>query len=117
MTDIEKAKNKLKISGYQHPTEVTQNKTERYKTLNTVSKNATYSISRYKSKYATFTEENTPDNELNIKFDLSLCPKCKSKAMYACECELKDRQCLNGHVWYVNNSGQVVVEDPHDDDK
>lgn len=115
MSDIEKARRKLQISGYEHPTNTTQYNSEKYKTLDTESTHAKYITSRYKPKYATFSEQETV-SETTPKLDLSTCPKCKNKAMFACNCPLKDKQCSNGHVWYINNSRQIAVGDPHEDE-
>jgi hypothetical protein len=116
MSDIEKARSNLKISGYQHPTNVVKKNLEKYKTLNTESKNAKYSTSKFKSSYASFPEkpstmsEKSEDKQCNINF----CPVCKKKEMYACKCTFKDRQCVNGHVWYINKHGSITTGDPHE---
>ena len=106
MSDIER-KN-LSIVGYQHPTEISitnpKKGTKKYKTLNTESKEKDYISSRPKSNYAKFTD--------NIS--QNACPECGDDALMECNCELKDKQCSKGHVWYINKYGYITKGDPHD---
>ena len=36
------------------------------------------------------------------------CPNCKKDALYQCDCVYKDKQCGNGHIWYVDKDGKIV---------
>lgn len=109
MSEIEKARQNLKISGYQHPTEIiAPTSTKQYKSLNTESKEKNYVSASNKSIYATFTpkDPSNPDNQS--------CPLCGEDALYECECKYKDKQCSKGHVWYINKEGKIQNGDPHD---
>lgn len=109
MSNIEKSRSNLQISGYVHPDEVQHaNTIPVYKSFNTESKKDDYISSKPKSVYATFTDKESLE-KIN-------CPQCKGEAMYECNCELKDKQCSKGHVWYVDNKGVVKQEDPHEDE-
>jgi hypothetical protein len=109
MSTIEKAREDLKISGYVHPTTDNSTSINPYKTFNTESKKDDYATARKKSAYATFT-----DKEIVVAMAQG-CPDCGRDALYECDCELKDKQCSNGHVWYVNKSGHIKKGDPHDE--
>lgn len=107
MSNIEKARRELKISGYVHPTAKPSGSFNPYKTFNTESKKSDYETAKNKSCYATFTDKESVTNG---------CPTCGGDALYVCECELKDKQCSKGHVWYLNKSGHIRKGDPHDDE-
>lgn len=108
MSDIEKARKQLNISGYVHPTEIISNTSKVYKTLDTEKKDTNYFTGSKKSVYATFTEK-TETSSNN-------CPTCQEDALYSCDCTLYDKQCKNGHVWYTDKSGAIKVGDPHDNE-
>ena len=101
MSDIEQARKKLKISGYYHPKNIKSIKNNMYKTFNEKNKDYRSSLRNY--DYATFTS-----GSLEIK-----CPNCKKDALYQCDCVYKDKQCVNGHIWYVDKDGKIVQGDPH----
>jgi hypothetical protein len=44
------------------------------------------------------------------------CPDCGGEALYVCDCEFKDKQCSNGHVWYVNSKSVIKRGDPHENE-
>jgi hypothetical protein len=107
MSSIENSRKDLKIDGYVHPTEKLNTSYNPYKTFNTDNKKSDYETAKTKSGYATFTDKESVSKQSN------LCPECGIEAMYICSCELKDKQCPKGHVWYVNKSGNVINKDPH----
>jgi hypothetical protein len=108
MSTIEKSRADLKISGYVHPTSSASSSTKNsYKSFNTDSKKNDYISSRPKSAYAKFTDKDSI-NQANG------CPECGKDALYACECEFHDKQCSNGHVWYINRKGKIKLGDPHE---
>ena len=104
MPNIETNRKELHISGYVHPVSTSSNKNA-YKTFNTESKNDDYATSKSKSAYATFTDKQSTSKG---------CPDCGGDALYECNCELKDKQCSKGHVWYINKDGHIKRGDPHD---
>jgi hypothetical protein len=107
MSNIEKADKNQEIIGYVHP--INNNGfNSQYKSFNTDCKLDDYSTTIKKSNYAKFNEKET-----NTGND---CPVCTQEALYECECEYKDKQCKNGHVWYINNSGSSTKGDPHSDE-
>ena len=108
MSNIEKDRRELKISGYVHPTS-NNSVYNPYKTFNTENKSTNYATTKKKSAYATFTDQESVQKQSNV------CPDCDGVALYVCDCELKDKQCYKGHVWYTNKSGQIKRGDPHDD--
>lgn len=111
MSNIEKARRNLKISGYQHPTEVVSvvNK-KSYKTFNSEKKEDDYVKPKPRSGYATFSDK--PESNKQYKG----CPQCGRDVLYECDCPLKDKQCEKGHVWYVNRDGHIKSGDPHEDE-
>ena len=112
MTDIERARRQLSISGYVHP-KSPKGKSSRYKTLDTETSGTDYRSSVARSSYATFTER---DNARDNARDASLCPVCETEAEFVCNCAGKCRECGNGHVWYSDKSGHIVQGDPHKND-
>ena len=119
MSNIENARKDLQISGYVHPTEIVSNTTKKYKTFNTESKGKDYVSSRPTSKYATFTNKEHVDGRVDGREDGKIdkgCPDCGDDALYECDCELKDKQCSKGHVWYINKSGHIKRGDPHENE-
>jgi hypothetical protein len=108
MSNIEKARRELKISGYVHPVEKSSCVYNAYKTFNTESKKSDYETAKSKPGYATFTDNESVSNNSNG------CPYCGGEALYVCDCKLKDKQCSKGHVWYINKSGHINKGDPHD---
>lgn len=44
------------------------------------------------------------------------CPDCATKAMYRCNCTLKEMMCKNGHMWYYKQDGTLVKGDPHENE-
>lgn len=107
MSNIEKARSELKISGYVHPVKpsIVYNP---YKTFNTESKQSEYQSVKKKSLYSTFTDKESYFKKGNG------CPECGEEALYVCDCDCNDKQCSNGHVWFINKSGQIENGDPHD---
>ena len=106
MSNFDKSRQDIKINGYVHPiehiTKKSNNKNNPYKTFNTEKKDTDYVSCKNKSSYATFS-----DKEFG-------CPVCGGESLYVCNCELNDKQCSNGHVWYKDKSGRIKNEDPHD---
>lgn len=107
MSSIEKDRKELTITGYVHPTTTSSNKNV-YKTFNTESKGEYYVSAKTKFAYATFTSKNDSMKQSQG------CPYCGEDALYECDCELKDKQCSKGHVWYINREGHIKRGDPHD---
>jgi len=107
MSDISKAKQQLKNSGYVHPTDLNSASNNQYKTYNSEEKTkSVYNSSKASSVYAKFTEK-----ECELKLG---CPICGEKALYACNCEFNDKACKNNHVWYTNKDGKITEGDPHE---
>lgn len=114
MSNIEKARANLQISGYVHPTSSNPSSTKSvYKSFNTESKKEDYISSKPKSAYATFTEKEEEERNNNSK-QANGCPDCGEEALYVCNCKFEDKQCSNGHVWYINSKGRIKRGDPHD---
>ena len=108
MSNIEKIRKEAKIAGYVHPTEnKPSNSTNSYKIFNTEKKDTDYSTSKSKSHYATFTDKDSISK---------VCPDCGGNALYICDCEFNDKQCSNGHVWYIDKFGSIKRNDPHEDE-
>jgi len=111
MSDIEKARKQLQITGYVHPVNAISSKDKRYKTFDTETKEKKYyGSSTSNSGYATFTDKDVKKTQRRLGMT---CPVCGTVALYECECEYKDKQCCNGHVWHINKSGQIAKGDPH----
>jgi hypothetical protein len=107
MSNIEKDRTNLKISGYVHPTEViTTSDINTYKVFNTESKKEDYSSVKPQTTYAIFSDKTPTGQPVG-------CPVCGGEALYVCNCELKDKQCSKGHVWYINKDGHITKSDPH----
>ena len=102
----ENDRKKIENIGYNHPTEIILNNrgNKKYKTFNNDSKEIDYVSSQIKSKYAKFTDEKSQ----------KICPECQEVALMECNCEKKDKQCSNGHIWYFNTNGSIIKGDPHD---
>lgn len=111
MSEIENARRNLQICGYQHPSKIITNTDKQYKIFNTESKNEDYTKSKRWSQYATFTEK---ENKKLLYKNANICPTCGGDALYACDCKYKDKQCSNGHVWFINKDKKIVMGDPHD---
>ena len=98
MSDREKLNN----IGYIHPEQVSK-KTSKYKTINLEDSKSDYTSNSNKNTvYATFTDEKSND----------ICPDCQTESLYECDCIYKDRQCKNGHIWFIKN-GKIEKGDPH----
>jgi hypothetical protein len=110
MSNIEKTRSELKISGYVHPIAKPSGIYNPYKTFNTESKKSDYETAKNKSGYATFTDKQSTTKQADG------CPDCGGEALYVCNCELKDKQCEKGHVWHVTKLGHIKRGDPHDDE-
>lgn len=108
MSDIEQAKRKLDICGYAHPINTKSSKDKKYMTFDTenTEKKSYDSFTKY-SGYAKFTSKDSSKNYMT-------CPECGETALYVCNCKYKDKQCGNGHVWYINSKKQIIKSDPHD---
>lgn len=114
MSDIEKARKQLNISGYQHPTDINSSNNTIYKTFDSEAKD--YGGSVNKSTYATFTEKTDrygDEKQTYTPTDPNICPKCNTTALYACPCKYEDKSCKNGHVWYFDNN-KIALGDPHE---
>lgn len=59
--------------------------------------------------YSTFSSEPVK------KITRPVCPDCDTPAIFECSCNLKDMECKNGHIWYIDVKGKVIKGDPHDD--
>ena len=87
-------------------------KDKRYKTFDTeTTEKKDYGSSLSNTGYATFTDKDFTKTQQKKRMT---CPECGSVALYVCNCERKDKQCENGHVWHFNKDGQIVSGDPHD---
>lgn len=106
MSRIEEARRKLQISGYQHPETIKYSSDKKYKVFNSED----YKTSTDKPKYATFSEKKDSENVVNK----NNCLVCEEEYLYVCDCEMKDKQCKNGHVWFEDKSGDIKEGDPHD---
>lgn len=110
---LEKARNQ-EIKGYVHPTNVNNcNRDARYKTFDDGNNKKIKKMNKVKGvnsgpAYVAYGE---PPNDLP-EF---LCPTCpeKSPAVVTCPCVNNDMRCVQGHVWYIDRSGNVRVGDPH----
>lgn len=111
MSEIESARRKLQISGYQHPTEIIPKKSKQYKIFNTESKTNDYTKPSKFFSYATFTDK---ESEQKLYKQSNICPVCRLDALYVCDCQYADKQCSNGHVWFINKNNNVSIGDPHD---
>lgn len=108
--NIEKARSELNISGYVHPKFENKSSVQNsYKSFNSESKKEDYISSKNKSIYAKFTDKDSMEQSNG-------CPDCGGEALYVCDCGLKDKQCSNGHVWYVNSKGSIKRGDPHENE-
>jgi len=113
MSDIEKARRQLQIRGYVHPENAVSSKDKRYKTFDSETKEKKdYGSSISNSRYATFTDKGWEKPRKKL---VMYCPECGQVALYDCNCEYKDKQCGNGHVWHINRRGQIARGDPHED--
>ena len=112
MSEIEQARKKLDICGYVHPTSTKSSKDKKYMTFDTENiKKKSYESSSTYSGYAKFADK---DSTKNLKKLSMSCPECDQMPLYVCDCKYKDKQCSNGHVWYINSKKQIVNDDPHD---
>lgn len=107
MSEIENARRDLQISGYQHPTKTIPKTSKQYKIFNTESKDEDYAKPKKWSSYATFTDKESEQEQVNI------CPICKGDALYVCDCRYADKQCNNGHIWFINKDKKIIIGDPH----
>ena len=99
--------NKISVSGYEHPTELILSNprtNKKYKIFNNGTDKSPYVSSGQKYKYLRYTDKKTQN----------ICPECGEEALYECKCDNKDKQCSNGHVWYINKEGFITKGDPHD---
>lgn len=103
MSNMPTSREKLHISGYVHPSETIPAVKNEYKIFNTESDEKDYVSVKAKPVYAVFSD----------KQSFNMCPTCGEKALYVCNCELKDKQCANGHVWHINKEGKITKGDPH----
>ena len=110
MSEIERARANLKISGYIHPKNTLCSKNKKYKTFNSDSTDKEYKSSAVYSGYAKFTDYDI--NNKNTE-SMMICPVCKTEALYECSCKYKDKQCVAGHVWYINEDNKIMRGDPH----
>lgn len=109
MNDIERAKQQLASSGYVHPSNTNSSADKKYKTFNSEEKTKNvYNSSAASSDYAKFTEK---EETLSLG-----CPICGEDALYACNCEFRDKACKNNHVWYINKDGKITEGDPHENE-
>jgi len=107
MTDIDNSRKNLSIPGYQHPEKQIVKQENQYKIFDSESKNDYItSTNCTKYGYAKFTDEVS-------KFENTKCPSCNQEALYECDCEYKDKQCKNGHVWFIQDN-KKIKGDPHD---
>lgn len=105
--NIKQTRDNLHISGYVHPTTSNSYSSKStYKFFNTESKKDDYISSKPKSIYATFNDKNTTKQD-------NKCPDCGGEALYACDCEFNDKQCIKSHIWYTNKEGEIKLGDPH----
>ena len=112
MSEIENARRQLQITGYVHPENAVSSKDKRYKTFDTETKEKKdYGTAKTNNGYATFTDKDSEKTQRKIGMT---CPECGQVALYECNCEYKDKQCGNGHVWHINQNGQISRGDPHD---
>ena len=113
MSEFDKSRQDIKINGYVHPVEnihkKPSNNNNPYKTFNPEKKGTDYLSSKNKSVYATFSDKEV------LKETSNVCPQCRGEALYICNCELRDKQCEKGHVWYTEKSGHIKTGDPHDE--
>lgn len=114
-SDIEKARNNLNISGYVHPDSTTfftsSVKDKYYKVYdeeNTDKKSYDKAGPSSSKKYSSFSEKIS---------ELYSCPECGEKAKYTCDCELEEKECKKGHIWYKNKEGKICMGDPHANDE
>lgn len=111
---------KLKESGYVHPETDNCNTDPTYMSYNNDNKGDTYVSGNSSNPYANFSADiEKTDSKGNkiTKQILSICPICDTKAYYSCECEYKDLMCKNKHVWFITDTGKLVIGDPHSDDE
>lgn len=103
----------LKSMGYVHPSSPKQ--TPKYKVINVEDEKGKYKTSNNSvTPYKSFTQSTDLTN-LSVKE--SNCPVCFTTPLFICECtEYKDMMCKNNHIWYFDSKGQVIIQDPHEDD-
>lgn len=109
---------KLKESGYVHPETDNTNTDPTYMSY----KEGDFYVSN--NTYSTYANFNTDvektdskGNKVSAKQTLTICPICDTKAYYSCDCEYKDLMCKNKHVWFLTETGKLVIGDPHSDDE
>lgn len=102
---VDKARNNLTISGYQHPNVLNSSfskKVNVYQTFNSEGLDKNYTSSKQPSKYTKFSTENQKS-----------CPSCNKPAVFGCDCKYKDNECENNHIWFIDEKGTTQIGDPH----
>lgn len=97
---------KLAEKGYTHP----ENNNSTYSVYKTYSENSSdVYVSSNQDVYQTINFEDNFQERM-------ICPICKVKATYICDCEeYKDFTCKKGHVWYYLK-GKLTIGDPHENE-
>ena len=99
---------KLDIPGYSHPTkQKVSNRNCLYKTFS--------EGERKKKDMTKFKTIEVGDSySVNkISEEVDKCPKCNSPAISICNCAYSCRKCKNGHVWYIDRTGENRIGNPH----
>lgn len=99
----------LVIKGYEHPESLNSDRSSQYKLYS--------STGRKKSDMAHFKNTSTGNPYASVSTpadsDEFMCPVCSVYSVDKCFCSYSDKTCPNGHIWYTNRKGEVVVGNPH----
>lgn len=68
-----------------------------------------YTTDIQKSIKTIYTENPTEEQILKTLKTLHICPVCKEKANFSCNCPKRDSKCSNGHSWYYNKRENKII--------
>jgi hypothetical protein len=104
--DLER-KRQQPIPGYEHPESINVNRDNLYKTFTEGKKKKKFGTTVVGKQYSTLNKAAAEIKEIND------CPKCDKICVSTCPCGYSDKTCENGHIWYTDRDGNVVVGNPH----
>jgi hypothetical protein len=107
--DIENSRKELVIPGYEHPSSENSSRDKRYKTFDETEKKKKKNMDKFqgtnvRNQYATYT---MTDEEVET------CPSCDAHPISTCPCGYSDKTCSNGHTWYTDRKGDILIGNPH----